>query len=144
MSATESNRKAIKEMWRRLEAGLDWNVLDKYYDPAYVRNGDSGQLNRDAWYRQLQELYTAFPDHITDVPVTVAEGDYVVYRWTATARHLGQYQGAPPTGRSVTAEGITISRFRDGKIVEEQASWNKLAFLENLGISALRRRIPNT
>lgn len=137
MGEVARNRQVIETMWQKLEATFDWKILDDIYSADYVRIGDQN-IGRSEWYDQLRDLYAAFPDHRMQILVTVAEGDCVAYRWTAEATHKGLYLGAPPTGLTARATGITISRFQNGLIVEEQASWNKLAFLKDLGISTLR------
>jgi predicted ester cyclase len=48
----------------------------------------------------------------------VAEGDYVVERFTASGTHRGEFMGAAPTNRTVAMPGINIFRLRDSKIVE--------------------------
>ena len=113
-------------------------MLEEIYAPEFMRIGDK-TIDRAEWFSQLRALYEAFPDHRITIHITVAEGDLIAYRWTAQATHKGAYLGAPPTGRIAQATGITISKFKDGKIVEEHASWNKLLFLQNLGILALAR-----
>jgi predicted ester cyclase len=42
--------------------------------------------------------------------------------------------GIPPTGKQVTVSGITISRLKDGKIVEEWSNWDTLGMLRQLGV----------
>lgn len=138
MSDVAANRKVIETMWGQFEANMDWAVLESHYAPDFVRIGDK-TIDRAEWFKQLASLYEAFPDHRMTFHITVAEGDLVAYRWTAQATHKGAYLGAPPTGRIAHATGITISKFKDGKIIEEHASWNKLAFLQDLGILALAR-----
>ncbi len=138
MTEIATNRAIIETMWERFEPGQDWPALEAIYAPDYVRIGDR-TIDRAEWFRQLAALYEAFPDHRITIHITVAEGDLVAYRWTAQATHKGSYLGAPPTGRIAHATGITISKFRDGKVVEEHASWNKLAFLQDLGILSLAR-----
>jgi predicted ester cyclase len=50
----------------------------------------------------------------------VAEGDYVVERFTASGTHRGEFMGAAPTNRTVAMPGINIFRLRDSKIVERR------------------------
>jgi predicted ester cyclase len=64
----------------------------------------------------------------------VAEGDLVAWRWVGAGTHEHSYMGVPATHKRVGAEGLTISRFRDGLIAEEWASWNKVTVLHRLGI----------
>ena len=41
--------------------------------------------------------------------------------------------GVPPTGRRVDVDGMTILRFRDGKIVERWQAMDMLGLLTQLG-----------
>ncbi|MEV5837690.1 ester cyclase [Nocardia sp. NPDC052112] len=128
------NRACVEQMWVELEKTHDISVLDRYFDAGYVRRVGAGSQDLDGWKSTLGALYRAFPDLTTTVDVTVAEGDWVAYRWTSTGRHSDTYFGVPPTGKPVTAVGITINRFENGRIVEEYSSWNKVDVLHSLGI----------
>ncbi|WP_020180428.1 ester cyclase [Methylopila sp. M107] len=138
MTDVTANRSVVEAMWTQFEKSKDWSLLESIYAQDFIRVGDK-TIDRAEWFGQLRALYEAFPDHRITIHITVAEDDLVAYRWTAQATHKGAYFGAPPTGRIASATGITISKFRGGKIVEEHASWNKLAFLQDLGILALTR-----
>lgn len=131
---TTHNRTCVLKMWSELENSHDIFVLDRYFDAKYVRRVGEGVQDLDGWKSTLDALYRAFPDLTTTVDVTVAEDDWVSYRWTSTGHHRDTYFGVPPTGRAMTAVGITINRFQDGKIIEEYSSWNKVDVLHSLGI----------
>lgn len=75
----------------------------------------------------------AFPDLELTVEDQVAEGDKVATRWAAEMTHLGEVQGAPPTGNRITLRGITIERFEDGKVVEAWRSMDMLGLLRGIG-----------
>jgi predicted ester cyclase len=47
----------------------------------------------------------------------IAERDAVVSRWTWRGTHQGEFEGVAPTGKVLTATGITIFHFAGGKIV---------------------------
>jgi predicted ester cyclase len=64
----------------------------------------------------------------------IAQGDRVVTRWTAHARHMGEFQGVPPTGRQVTMTGIDIDRLANGKVVECWPMMDELSVLQQLGV----------
>jgi predicted ester cyclase len=58
----------------------------------------------------------------------VSEGDRVVSRWTATGTNRG---------RRLAVSGITISRFADGRIVEDWTASDNLDLLRQLGARRL-------
>jgi predicted ester cyclase len=72
-----------------------------------------------ALYRRL------FDDLAFDVVDQVAEGDRVASRWLLTGSNRG---------RPVRLWGITISRLREGRIVEDWSAFDGLELLRALGI----------
>jgi len=86
-------------------------------------------------YKQSSAMYfTAFPDLHVTIDDMFAEGDKVVQRWTVTATHKGELMGVPPTGKQITWSGITISRFADGKSVEDWWAYDMLGMMQQLGV----------
>ncbi len=75
----------------------------------------------------------AFPDIRVTVEDTIAEGDKVAVRWTATMTHLGDSLGMAPTGKKVILNGSTIAVVKDGRICE---GWN---FMDMGGLFAQLR-----
>ncbi|MFI7525848.1 ester cyclase [Nocardia salmonicida] len=85
--------------------------------------------------RKLVEMYLAgFSNQRFLVNEQIAEGDFVTTRWTGTGTNDGEMMGMPATGKSAVVQGITINRFRDGKIVESWASWDTLGMMQQLGV----------
>jgi steroid delta-isomerase-like uncharacterized protein len=64
----------------------------------------------------------------------IAEGDRVAVRWSATGRHVGDFMGMPPSGRSFTIAGIDVHRFQDGRMAEHWHVVDQLAMLQQLGV----------
>jgi steroid delta-isomerase-like uncharacterized protein len=94
--------------------------------PEEVR-GPAGVKELIAGYR------AAFPDiHIT-IEDQIAEGDYVVSRWSGTGTHQGELMGMPATGKQATVTGITIDRIADGRIAESWDNWDTLGMMQQLG-----------
>ena len=62
-----------------------------------------------------------------------SSGDRVVVRWTGSGTHVGEVNGIPPTGKSVSVEAISIHRMQNGKIAESWEVWDTLGFLQQLG-----------
>lgn len=77
----------------------------------------------------------AFPDVQVTIEDLVTEGDEVVVRWTLRGTHDGELRGGiPATGRGVEVSGITISRIRNGKVVESWGNYDLLGMLQQLGV----------
>ncbi|CAM3770121.1 ester cyclase [Smaragdicoccus niigatensis] len=85
--------------------------------------------------RMLVRMYTeGFSDQSFLINEQIAEGDFVVTRWTGTGHNDGPMMGMPATNKSCTVTGMTINRFENGKIVEGWASWDTLGMLQQLGV----------
>jgi predicted ester cyclase len=67
----------------------------------------------------------------------IADGDKVVIRWTFRGKHVGEYMGAKPTGKEVTATGMNLFRLADGKIAEVWVASDDLGELQQLGVITL-------
>ena len=85
-----------------------------------------------------------FPDGRITIDGQLAEGDMVATRWTGRGTHQGELMGIPPTGKQVTVSGITISRVKNGKVVEEWSNWDTLGMLQQLGVVPAPGGEPST
>jgi SnoaL-like polyketide cyclase len=69
----------------------------------------------------------------------------VAARWVARGAHSGDGLGVPLSGKRIEIGGITIARFRDGKIVEGWTTgigsecWNRLELTRRLKPLCWRR-----
>jgi predicted ester cyclase len=92
----------------------------------------AGEEN-DAQEKNLFAIYFAAFD-IQDTPeFLIAEGDMVAIHDTYRAKHKGEFQGVPPTGKEATFTGIDIYRIVDGKIVEQWVEVDMLGLMQQLG-----------
>ena len=78
-------------------------------------------------------LRNAFPDFDIEPEHMVATEDDVAIAYTLTGTHQGDFLGVAPTGRSISARGVQIARFRDGQIVERWGSSDQMSILQQLG-----------
>jgi ketosteroid isomerase-like protein len=81
---------------------------------------------------------SAFPDFHVEVHDAHFIDDIAVEEGTYSGTHNGILQtpagDIPPTGRAVTGEYIQVLRFRDGKHVSFNLSFDRLQMLEQLGL----------
>lgn len=86
----------------------------------------------DGLKEMIEEYRNGFGLRVT-IDHQFADSEFVATRYTARGRHDTEFMGIPPTGREGTATGICISRFRDGRIVEEWDVWDTLGLLQQIG-----------
>ena len=89
-------------------------------DPANPLRGPAGFLPFHAQFRE------AFPNIEVVVEDQIAEDDMVATRCSVRGKHTGDSLGFAATHSTVEFTGITITRIRDGKIVE---AWNNFDFM---------------
>lgn len=126
----EAARRLLEEPWRGNLGVVDELVAEEYvgHDPA-----EPEPILGPGGVRASTEKYIAAFVGSVVVDDQVAAGDRVVSRWTRRGTHAGELEGIPATGKDVTVSGITISRFVDGRIVEEWTEWDTLGLLVQLG-----------
>ena len=90
-------------------------------DPSAPLRGPAGFLPFHAQFRG------AFPGIEVIVEDQIAEGDLVATRCSVRGKHSGDHLGFKATGADVDFTGMTITRVRDGKIVE---AWNNFDFMK--------------
>ena len=77
----------------------------------------------------------AFPDLKVTVDTQVAEGDYVVTRWSATGTHLGPFLGNPPTGKAAKVKAIHVHQIEAGRICHLWEEIDLVGLSRQLGIN---------
>ena len=93
-----------------------------------------GEFSATEALERYREFQVALPDVQVTVERVVAEQDTVAVLWVAQGTHLGEFDGAPPTGRRAHWEGITIVRVACGQIVEVWTGSDGLGLRQQLGI----------
>jgi steroid delta-isomerase-like uncharacterized protein len=102
-------------------------VFSSPYTPEPIRG-------IDGFKQMIAMLHGAFPDLKIHEAQTLAEGETVASRWTATGTHRGEFMGHPPSGREFSISGISIYRVKDGKIAEGWVNDDSLGMLRQLGL----------
>jgi steroid delta-isomerase-like uncharacterized protein len=133
---SEENKAIARREVEMFSTG-DFSIADEIYSDDYVGHdpakpepirGIEGAKEEAAGYR------AAFSDLTLTIDNQVAEGEYVVTRWTARGTHDGDLEGIAPTGVNATTGGISITRIVDGKIVEDHTQWDALGLMTQLGV----------
>ena len=72
-------------------------------------------------------------DRQLSITEMMAEGDWVWARLSSSGRHIGEWMGLPPTGKTSSSTGIGFMRVAGGKVVEFSAIWDNLGRIQQLG-----------
>jgi predicted ester cyclase len=126
-SSTESAQTTIAR--RALEdvcSGKNLEGIPDVYHPDFVDHVNALEYRGHDGARRSVALYLElFPDLRFVVDEQVSEGDRVASRWTMGGTHRG---------RTVTLSGIVISRFEDGRIIEDWAASDTMEIPRQLGV----------
>jgi predicted ester cyclase len=117
----EIARRALEQVC----SGRDPEALAAVYHPEFVDHVNTLEYRGHEGARQSVALYLElFDDLRFEVTDQVSEGDRVASRWTLCGTHRG---------RAVRLTGIVISRFQDGRIVEDHAASDTMELVRQLG-----------
>ncbi len=77
----------------------------------------------------------AFPDcrYTLHERINEAEHGRVVVRWSFSATHRGPFAGVAPTGRTATAEGLTLFHVKADRITQLWSWWDAAGLVARLG-----------
>ena len=135
-SASEQEKnKAVARTF--IEEVIGQGKLEKYSD---FHTADFVGHSADHDFTLAEDLATAreerkaLPDMQIAVNHMVAEGDMVVVHWTVWGTNTQPGMGLPATGKPIKLSGMTLFRFREGRISEEWNAWCMLSALKQVGL----------
>ena len=133
-SAQERNKAVARTF---IEEAIGQGHLEKYSDfhtADFVGHSTDRDFTLADDLAAAREERTALPDLQFAVNHMVAEGDLVMVHWTAWGTNTQPGMGLPATGKPVRISGMTLFRFKAGKISEEWNAWSMLSVLKQLGL----------
>ena len=130
----ETNKAVARKFFEQV---LDQGHLEKYAEshaPHFVAHGRTEDASLEEDMAAAREERKAAPDLHFKINETIAERDLVLVYWTASGTNTHEGMGFPATGKSFTEPGMTLFRFKAGKMIEE---WNVLdmgSIMQQLGL----------
>jgi predicted ester cyclase len=139
---TESEAKALWELYEKARNEANLDILDDVYDPEVVVH-DSGApediIGLEALKNYYRNNHAAFPDLKMTIGKMIVKDDMIAGFWTFSGTNTGIFHTPfgeiPPTGKKVTFSGVAIDRVANGKVVEEWVYFNPLVMLQQLGFT---------
>jgi len=133
-SEQERNKNVARNFFEEV---LSRGQLDKYgefHSKDFVAHaGDrTATLEEDLAY--AREERKAVPDLSFRVNRMVGEKDLVVVHFTVSGTNTQAGMGFPATGKKIASDGMTIFRFKGGKICEEWNVFDMLTVMKQAGL----------
>ena len=126
MSQLDTNREVARTALEQVCAHGDMALATRCYAEDFADHVGRLEYRWLEGVRRSTARYRALFDDLSfDVVDQVAEGDRVASRFVLTGTNRG---------RRVRLWGITISRLRDGRIVEDWSAFDSLELLRQLGL----------
>jgi len=117
---SEANKAVVRRFVEEMFTKHDFSNIDEL-----VSNENLKQI--------APATVAAFPDMEMTVHHLIGESQIVAVRVSATATHLGNFRGIPPTGKRWEATASAWYEVQDGKISDFWVNWDWLAIMEAIG-----------
>jgi len=134
-ASDQEKNKAVARTF--IEEVLGQGKLERYSDfhaADFVGHSAERDFTLAEDMAAAREERTAMPDMRFAINHMVAEGDLVVVHWTAWGTNTHPGMGLPATGKPIKVSGMTLFRFKAGKISEEWNAWDMLSVLKQAGL----------
>jgi steroid delta-isomerase-like uncharacterized protein len=134
-ASEEEKNKTVARLF--FEEVLNRGKLEKYSESHaadFVAHGSEQDYTLAEDIGAAREERTAMPDMQFVVNHMVGEGDLVAVHWTVWGTNTQPGMGLPATGKKIRVSGMTLFRFKAGKISEEWNAWNMLSVLKQAGL----------
>lgn len=136
-------RKVHENTWN---GNMDISSLEQSYEPDFLFEGATNRefAGLKQYEKYVQELRSAFPDLQLRVDEVywmgnLSEGFLISTRWSATATHLGMWQGRAPKKTPVKIWGITQWRVsKEQKVTHEWQLFNEFDLMMQIVAASSR------
>ncbi|MGA7292914.1 MAG: ester cyclase [Terriglobales bacterium] len=134
VSDREKNKAIARTFFEEVLSPGKLEMYSDFHTADFVAHGTERDFTLAEDLATAREERKAMPDLQFAVNHMVAEGDLVVVHWTAWGTNTQPGMGLPATGKPIRISGMTLFRFKAGKISEEWNAWNVLSVLKQAGL----------
>ena len=108
-------------------------VIDEVCAPNCEGSTNGDPLRgRDEDRETERAMFTAFPDYQRRFDTIVIEPPFAAVRWTTVGTHTQDFPGYPASGNRVTATGMSLFEFENGRVRRYFLHFDVGAFLAQL------------
>jgi steroid delta-isomerase-like uncharacterized protein len=130
----ERNKQIARSFFEEV---LGQGHLDRYaesHSEDFVAHAENHEATLEEDIAAAREERKALPDMRVTVNQMVAEKDLVAVYWTAVGTNTQAGMGFPATGKKIKIDGMTLFRFKSGRICEEWSVWDMLSVMRQAGL----------
>jgi steroid delta-isomerase-like uncharacterized protein len=134
----EENKKTAISFAATIWNDKDLSQIEIFYADEFTRMVNNIEVTSDKieLLANIQVYFTGFPDLKFSIEKIIPYHDKVFMNWTITGTNTGMFGEFPATGKKVKVSGITHFDFdEEGKFIYEEAFFNELSLLQQLGYS---------
>lgn len=135
-TSEEENETLIRRWYDEVYTQGNLDNLDEILAPDLIQHRVPNRVTIGANAREetLRGWLNAFPDLQTTPELILTDGDLVLAHWIGTGTHEGAWGSIAPTGSTVRWTAVNIYRIECGRIAEEWAESDGLAFYQQLDL----------
>ena len=134
MSIEEENKEVIRR-WFDMINEHDLSMIDEVIGDYIAVESRMELKGSEALKQAFTTGFAGFPDLNYRIDDLIAQGDKVAVRYTRTGTHSGEYHGFAPNNKWTEVTGAFFYRLAGGKIVEALGYSDRLALLQQMGVS---------
>lgn len=140
---SETRKSIVAELYHGYSSGAVEH-LDSIIAPDVVDHsaGPHAARGLDGLKQTIAAFRTAFPDGEIVPRELFADRDKVIARVSLTGTHVGEFQGVPPNGRRMIADGMETFLFRHGVIVEIWSLFGPLVEMKKVEALSREPQVP--
>jgi predicted ester cyclase len=135
--STEELKATIRRVWDETYNKGNVDALDEIYAANYVRHEPPLHKSEtfEAFKQRQADTRSSYPDLQVTLHEIIIEGDISAFRATVSGTQTEPWPttGEPPDGKHVTLPLCSVSRWAEGKIVEEWVMGDYLSFFLQRG-----------
>ena len=132
----EENKSIVRRYVDEVLNKGDESSARSLLSPDFVFHMPDKDLRGLEMFKQYMESsHSGMPDSHFAIEDIIAEKDKVVFCWTLTGTHTGEFMGIPATNKKVSNSGASVIRISGGKIVEIWPYWDRLSLMQQLGVA---------
>jgi predicted ester cyclase len=131
MPSSQENLDRAQERWN---AGDLEGYLELYDDSATLHGLSPEPMDKDGARALYTAMHAAFDcPQLTFEEILWADDDACTIRFTLSGHHVGEFMNVPPANEPIAMAGMTLMRFRDGRVVERHTTSDMLGLLIQIG-----------